>query len=210
VGGTALTTIGYGLLSLVGPSTSVGQWVGYQVPFGIGCGMASTTVSSFNTLLPILSFVLSFSCTSYRTHKLTIPLLKPFIAIQNLIPAPQIPIAMGILIFTQNLGAAVFLIAAQTIFSNSLRKTIKQDAPGVNPDLIVAAGARSIRKLVQGEQLKGVLRAYSTSVDRVMYLGAGLGVASFVFCWGLGWRDIRKKEEEGESRGGGEVLVAVG
>lgn len=28
--------------------------------------------------------------------------------------------------------------------------------------------------------------AYSKSVDSVMYLGVGIGVASFVFAWGLG------------------------
>lgn len=117
---------------------------------------------------------------------------------------------MGILIFTQNLGAAVFLIAAQTIFSKSLRKLLRQDAPGVNPELIVAAGARSIRKLVRGEELQGVLRAYSESVDRVMYLGVGLGVASFVFCWGLGWRDIPKQRENGGASQGGDMLGAAG
>jgi len=43
--GTALTTIAYGLLSLVGPSTPVQQWVGYQILFGVGCGAAATGVS---------------------------------------------------------------------------------------------------------------------------------------------------------------------
>jgi len=103
---------------------------------------------------------------------------------------------MAILIFCQNLGGAVFLTAAQTIFSNSLHKTIKQYAPGVNPELIIAAGARSVRQLVSGEQLAGVLQAYSTSVDRVMYLGTGIGAASFAFAWGLGWKDIRVEKKK--------------
>lgn len=43
------------------------------------------------------------------------------------------------------------------LFSNSLRKQILQNVPGVNPELIIAAGARSIRKLVSGKELAGAL-----------------------------------------------------
>ena len=95
----------------------------------------------------------------------------------------------------------MFLIAAQTIFSNSLREQLNQRVPGVNAEVLIAAGARSIRKLVAGEQLTGVLVAYTTAIDRVMYLGVGLSVMSFVFAMGLGWKDIRveKKKENRDS-----------
>jgi len=103
---------------------------------------------------------------------------------------------MAILIFSQNLGAAVFLTAGQTIFSNTLRKEIIKNVPGVNPDFIIAVGARGIRKIVAGPQLADVLRAYSKSVDSVMYLGVGIGFAAFVFAWGLGWKDIREEKKK--------------
>lgn len=60
------------------------------------------------------------------------------------------------------------------------------------------AGARSIRKLVSGEQLVGVLKAYSTSIDRVMYLSIGIGVVSFAFAWGLGRKDMRMEKEKSQ------------
>lgn len=98
---------------------------------------------------------------------------------------------MAIVIFTQYLGGATCLTTAQTVFSNVLRGQIKANVPGLNPDLVVNAGARSVRHLVTTEQLRGVLEAYSTAVSRVMYLGAGISVAAFTFSWGLGWKDIR-------------------
>ena len=198
--GTILTTIAYGLLSLVGPSTPVQQWVEYQILFGVGCGAASTGVR--DPLHPQPEFSNHpFCCSnassiSYRAHELIVSSLQSYIAIQNLVPAAQIPIAMAILIFCGNLGAGVFLIAAQTFFSNTLREQIEQHVPGVNSELIIAAGARSVRQLVSGEQLAGVLQAYSTSVDRVMYLGIGIGAASFAFAWGLGWKDIRVEKKK--------------
>lgn len=123
--------------------------------------------------------------------------LQAYIAIQNLVPASQIPTAMAIVIFSQNMGGAVFLIAANALFSNSLRRQLQQRVAviGVGPDVIIDAGVRSIRKLVSGDQLVAVLQAYSKSVDQVMYLGIAVSVASFAFAWGLGWKDIRVERQ---------------
>ncbi|KAL2866060.1 MDR family MFS transporter [Aspergillus lucknowensis] len=164
--GTVISSIAYGLLSMLSPSTLVGRWIGFQILYGTGCGAAAT---------------------------------GPYIAIQNLVPAPRIPVAMAIMIFCQNLGGAVFLIAAQTIFSNILRDEITKHAPGVDANLIIAAGARSIRNFVSSEQLARVLEAYSTAIDGVMYLGVGISVAAFVFAGGLGWKDIRVNKKDNQS-----------
>jgi hypothetical protein len=100
---------------------------------------------------------------------------------------------MSILIFCQNMGGAVSLVAANAIFSNTLRSQLQQRIAeiGVSPDVIVNSGARSVREFVSGSQLAAVLEAYSKSVDTVMYLGIAVSVAAFAFAWGLGWKDIR-------------------
>lgn len=104
---------------------------------------------------------------------------------------------MAIVIFWQNLGASTSLIAANAIFSNSLRHQLQQRIAeiGLPPDIIVDAGVRSIRKLVSGSQLTAVLAAYAKSVDNVMYLGIAVSVAVMVFAPGLGWKDIRKVKD---------------
>ncbi|KAH8906887.1 MFS general substrate transporter [Coniochaeta sp. PMI_546] len=173
LGGAAMSAIGYGLLSLLSPSTPPARWIGYQVFYGVGSG--------------------SMTAAAY-------------IAIQNLVPAPQIPIAMAIVIFWQNMGGAVFLIAANAIFSNSLRKQLERQVAeiGIDPDVIIGTGASSVRKLGLGaQQLGTVLQAYSDSVDRVMYLGIGVSVAAFAFAWGLGWKDIRVERKLKEIREAG-------
>ncbi|EOO02311.1 hypothetical protein UCRPA7_2176 [Phaeoacremonium minimum UCRPA7] len=157
--GSALTTIAYGLLSLLTPSTPTAKWVGYQILFGLGCG-SGVTIS--------------------------------FIAVQNLVAPEKIPIAMGVLVFCQNFGGALWLEVAQTVFTNSLTSSIKKHAAGVNPDAVVQAGARGIRSVVTSDQLPAVLKAYTDGVVNVMYLGIGLSAGAFCFAWGLGWKDIRK------------------
>ncbi|TEA12656.1 Efflux pump afoB [Colletotrichum sidae] len=120
-----------------------------------------------------------------------------FIAVQNLVPPAQIPIAMAIVIFMQNMGGAIFLVAANAIFSNTLRKQLEERSGliGPPPQVIIDAGASSIRNLVSGDQLAAVLKAFSNSVDTVMYLGIGVSIAAFAFGWGLGWKDIRVEKK---------------
>ena len=48
--GTVVSSIAYGLLSLLRPSTSVARWVGFQILFGTGCGAAATGVNSISPL----------------------------------------------------------------------------------------------------------------------------------------------------------------
>jgi hypothetical protein len=94
------------------------------------------------------------------------------------------------------MGAALALPAANAIFSNTLRKQLQERVQDVaiDPDVIVAAGVRSIRAVVSDGQLAATLEAYSNSIDTVMYLGAGVAVAAFGFAWGLGFKDIRKEK----------------
>lgn len=92
------------------------------------------------------------------------------------------------------MGASISLIAANAIFSNSLRHQLQQRTAdiGQSPDVIINAGVRSVRDLVSGSQLTAVLAAYAKSIDHVMYLGIAVSIAVLVFAPGLGWKDIRK------------------
>jgi hypothetical protein len=123
--------------------------------------------------------------------------MKPYIAIQNLVPPPQIPIAMAIIIFCQNMGGAVFLVVANSIFTNGLRAELQRRFAeiGVNPDILISTGLNSIRSLVSGDKLTAALECYTTAISHVMYLGIGVSIATFAFGWGLGWVDIRKAKK---------------
>ncbi|KAI1171392.1 MFS general substrate transporter [Nemania sp. FL0916] len=125
-----------------------------------------------------------------------------FIAVQNCVPASQIPTAMSIVLFCQNIGAAVALPVANAIFTNMLRAQLRNrnGEIGVDPEIIIGAGVRAIRNFVQGAELTATLEAYSNSVDVVMYLGIAVAIAAFAFAWGLGFKDIRKEKKLKELR----------
>ncbi|KAF4151948.1 hypothetical protein CNMCM6069_002803 [Aspergillus lentulus] len=189
-------TLGLVLFTMV--SGALISILGYYLPFllaggaisAVGYGLLST-LSPTTSVAKWIGYQILYGVASGCTAA------APYIAIQNLVSPAQIPQAMAIVIFWQNIGAATSLIAANAIFSNSLRQQLQQRAAqiGQAPDAVVAAGVRSIRDLVSGSQLAAVLEAYAKSIDHVMYLGLAVSLAVLIFAPGLGWKDIRKVKD---------------
>lgn len=100
---------------------------------------------------------------------------------------------MALTIFSQSFGAAVFLSLAELIFSNSFRTLIAKNAPSVDAESVIEAGATGFRRFVFGTDLAGVLVAYAQSIDRIFYLAAAMGAGCFVFALGMGWKNLKQK-----------------
>ncbi|KAF3766613.1 hypothetical protein M406DRAFT_60905 [Cryphonectria parasitica EP155] len=163
VSGAMLNSLGCGLLGLLAVHTPTARWVGYQIIFGAGRGLASAV---------------------------------PIIAIQSSLPKDQIPEAMSILTFLQNLSAAIMITVSQTIFTNGLVRLIPRYTPAVSASTVIDIGSTRFRSVVPAESLGGVLQAYAESLQRVWYFSGAIAVPSFVFALFMGWQDIRKKPKE--------------
>ncbi|GKT52450.1 efflux pump mlcE [Colletotrichum spaethianum] len=164
--GSAVSTIGTGLIATWTPSTNSAKWIGYQVLLGAGRG------------------------ANMQMH---------IIAVQANTAPSRLPVAMATVVFLQTFASAIFLTAAEVIFSEGLGNNLAKYAPNINAKTILAAGGTGFRTVVSKADLPGVLMAYSKSINEVFYLMIGLGVVTFVLAWGMGWVDIRKKK--GEKKG---------
>lgn len=165
VASSSLSAVALGLVSTFSPTTSVGKWIGYQVLLGFSRGLG---------------------------------MQMPLIAVQNSINPKFVPVAMALVTFGQTFGGAVFLAIGETILSNQLRVNIPKYAPGVNTAAVIAAGGSgpAVRAAVGNDPagLAGTLLAYSKSVDAVYWFAAGAAGLMFLASWGMGWKDIRKKD----------------
>ncbi|OAQ71903.1 MFS transporter [Purpureocillium lilacinum] len=182
--------------------------VGYYLPFAV-VGGALTCVAT-----GLLSILRPDSSTGYWIGvqfllgaARGLVLQTSFISIPHATTPALVPTAVSMSIFCQYMGGAISLSLANVIFLSSLKSQLLIDAPGVDPRLIIDAGAYSVRDVgIPEELLLGVLRAYCTSVDRVFYLALAVSVLLFVSACCSGWVDTRKatKEEEcaGETCGG--------
>lgn len=133
--------------------------------------------------------------------RLTQP-VQPIIAVQNTLKLQQVPTAMAMIMFCQSFFSATFLSFADVIFNNSLRTIIPQQAPDINVKAVIQAGATAFRSVVPASDLQAVLRAYAISIDHVFYLAIGASCAAFLTCWGMGWKDIRRKQGPPSAPGG--------
>jgi hypothetical protein len=116
------------------------------------------------------------------------------VAVQNVVKPELNAVATSALVFMQGFGSALFLSFAQTTFSSALRDAIPHFAPEVDVQMVIDAGATAIRDVVPKASLKGVLLAYNQAVSHVFYLAVGTGVGTFIFSWGMGWKNIKAKK----------------
>lgn len=117
------------------------------------------------------------------------------IAIQAAVTAEQLPSAMAFLVFSQAMGPAVILALCNVIFDASLRSELGKQVPNVEAEAIILAGATAFRSVVAPGQLGGVLKAYADSLDNTFYLVAASAATCIIVLWGMGWKDLRKKDE---------------
>lgn len=89
-----------------------------------------------------------------------ITMQQPITAIQANLPKHQMAIGTALIGFGQNLGAAVFVSLAQTIFVNLLRPALATFAPEVDAEKIIRVSATSFRTFVPESSVPKVIMAY--------------------------------------------------
>ena len=120
----------------------------------------------------------------------------PFIAVQVVLSKKDMPVGNAIAIFFNSLGGALAISIAQNIFSNTLIKKIPLYAPGVNPQVIITAGATHIKKVVTKAQLPGVLLAYNSAITTAYVLAIATAGLAFCVSFIFEWKSVKGKKLE--------------
>ncbi|RDL38696.1 Uncharacterized protein BP5553_03036 [Venustampulla echinocandica] len=167
--------------------------LGYYLPFIIfGTGLTSIGSGLMSTLTPTSATGAWIGYQIISGAGRGGGLQMPILAIQSNLKPQEIPVGMGLGIFCQSIGGALFLSFAQTIFSTSLVDALPDFAPEVDAQAVINAGAAGARDIVSKALLPGVLLAYNQAVSHVFYLAAGASAVAFVFSWGMGWKSVKK------------------
>lgn len=163
-------------------------WVSTSLRYWPGAGLSSGKHS-----LPLfyIRYLHKFNVAKFRAT-------QPIVAVQNNLPFSDISVGMAILVFSQTMAGAVIITIANVIFDSGLKSLLPKDAPNVNVDAVILAGATGFRSIVSEADVAGVINAYAKCCDYVFYLVAGLGGVMFLASWGTGWVDIRKKKPSAE------------
>ncbi|KAM0235309.1 hypothetical protein ACHAP5_009787 [Fusarium lateritium] len=185
------------ILTLILAAVSSGvlvQKVGYYLPFAsasavlsaIGFGLAST-------MGPYTSTATWAGYQVLVGFGRGIGLQMSIIAVQANTTPEVTPIAMAILTFSQVFGGAIFVTAANVIFTHELRNELMARLPNVDTESIINAGAGAVGEVVSRSQLPEVLWSYSKGVRATFLLAVAASCVMFFMSFGMGWKDIRKK-----------------
>lgn len=161
---SVLMSISAGLFCLFDPDTGAGEWIGYQIFFGAGCG--------FGMQLPLL-------------------------VVQTVLPEADIAIGTAVIMFTQTLGGSLFISVAQNVFTNQLLSNVKSIVPGLDPNVVLSAGATTLQDVIPTQFLEGVKLAYNDSVISTYYVGVGMGCVSLLGAVFVEWKSVKGKKLDG-------------
>ena len=139
------------------PSTDSGKWIGYQILVGTGRGLALQMVC---WALPFFLGGGSVQITNLQYNA------QPIVALQEGLPKEEFAIGTASVTVCQYLGGSVSVSIAQTIFRNKLAPALAIDAPSVDPQAIMDAGAYELAKVVPPDALVGVIRAYNDALSQ--------------------------------------------
>ncbi|KAK6837723.1 hypothetical protein RU639_001126 [Aspergillus parasiticus] len=186
--------LGSVIFSLLGGTlTSI---IGYYMPFAyltvilmsIGSGLLSTLqVDSGHAQWIGYQFLVGAGVGS--------GLQTAFAAPQCVLPLEDIPIGTAVVIFTENLSAAVFVSVAQNVFSNQLRTNLATYVPEADASTILSGGATDIKNLVPQELYQAVLFAYNKALDQTFYVGVALSCCAVLGVLGMQWVSVKKKDD---------------
>lgn len=120
-----------------------------------------------------------------------------FAAPQCALPIEDVAIGTAIVMFLENLSAAVFVSVGQTVFGNQLRVNIGVYARGVvDAGRLIEGGATEVKSVVlesQGERAyRAVLVAYNKALTETFYVGVGLSVVAVLGVVVMEWVNVKK------------------
>ncbi|KAF2656643.1 MFS general substrate transporter [Lophiostoma macrostomum CBS 122681] len=159
--GSAIFTIGCGMLYTLQVSSPAGRWIGYQILAGAGAG-AGVQI--------------------------------PFIAVQVVSSDKDMPTANACVMFFNSLGGAIAISIAQNIFVNSLAREIPKYAPGLDPRIVIEAGATYVRNVVPKDLLPQVLEAYTKAITSAFALAIATAGLAFLVSFGMEWKSVKGKK----------------
>ncbi|CRL23428.1 Sucrose/H+ symporter, plant [Penicillium camemberti] len=133
----------------------------------------------------------------------------PNLAAQTVLPKPDVPSGLGLMLFGQMIGAAVFVSVGENILANQLVKRLS-GLPGFNPHLVTSGGVTELLDTMPADLHDTVLHSYNDALQKVFQVGMIISCLTVLGAATLEWKSISKEQPkpDAENKGqGGEKSV---
>jgi hypothetical protein len=189
------------LISLVISSILAGGFVskvGYYTPCVILCSVLMAIGTGLLTTLRVGSG--SSEWIGYQVivgFGMGVGMQQTGLAAQVVLSAVDLPIGVSLMFFSQQLGGAVMLCAAQNVFLQQLFNNLSTVLPSASASLLANIGATDIRNFVPPPLLPAVLEQYNKAIDTTFYVATAVACISIIPALLFEWKSVK-----GKGRGG--------
>ncbi|RYP70410.1 hypothetical protein DL769_004968 [Monosporascus sp. CRB-8-3] len=121
---------------------------------------------------------------------------QPLMAVQTVLDIRDVPTGTAVVVFLQTLGGALFVSVGQTVFTNKLVQKLPVNVPGLNPTILLNAGATNLQHSVPAEYIPGVILSYNDALTKTFLVAAGLAAATAFGSAAVEWRSVKERKVE--------------
>lgn len=118
----------------------------------------------------------------------------PQAAVQTTLSVADVNLGIGVILFGQSMGPAVFIAIAQVLFTNQLSSSLADVVPGLTPKFIEEHGLGDIKNGVPMQRWDEVLGGIDRSLTRTWYVSVALGCMTMVGSLLIEWRSVKQKQ----------------
>ncbi|EPS34264.1 hypothetical protein PDE_09228 [Penicillium oxalicum 114-2] len=127
----------------------------------------------------------------------------PNLAAQTVLPKPDVPSGLALMLFGQLIGAAVFVSVGENILANQLVKRLS-GLPGFNRSLVTSGGVTELLDAIPANLRDTVLHSYNEALRKVFQAGLIISCLTVLGAATLEWKSIKKGQPkpDAENKGG--------
>ncbi|OAA51164.1 Major facilitator superfamily domain, general substrate transporter [Beauveria brongniartii RCEF 3172] len=172
--------------------------IGYYAPFMIAETVLTSIGGGLLTLLdPSVSSAVWIGFQALVGFGIGVGRQQPIVAVQAAVDIKDVPITTAIISFAQTIRDSLFVIVAQTAFSNKLVQDIHATLPDWDPATIMANGAADLASHIPSKYLTQVIHAYSNGLVQTFIVATAMATLSIVGACFVECRTIKSGKQGG-------------
>ncbi|KAJ5412591.1 MFS general substrate transporter [Penicillium crustosum] len=126
----------------------------------------------------------------------------PNLAAQTVLPKPDVPSGLALMIFGQMIGAAVFVSVGENILASQLVKRLS-GLPGFNRHLVTSGGVTELLDIMPTDLHDMVLQSYNEALRKVFQVGMIISCLTVLGTATLEWKSVKKGQPKPDAENKG-------
>jgi hypothetical protein len=170
---------------------------GYYVPFMFACAIiVPIAMGLFTTFQTDTGHAKWIGYQAFIGFGIGLGINQSSMAAQTCLERIDVPTGVSLMILGQELGGAVFVSVGQNILSTRfISGLVAAKIPGLDPGIVVNAGATNIRDMVKPEHLNAVLKAYNHAITTIFDVATGPSCVLVVGALFMEWKNVKKDKK---------------